>query len=146
MVLTPQDFERGLLAFPQPFLSSILESVWVCNPTQWGNFPSNWLQQPKGDCIQQGSSQAQAQGTPGDAPGTNGYWGNGMTCGRGGGNGTGRGGGADKAGVGVGDLEALSNKRPMAKGEERRMVGTHGGPTPDGHHPPTTCITQKLPR
>jgi hypothetical protein len=49
MVLTPQDFERGLLAFPQSFLSIILESVWFCNPIQWGNFPSDWLQQPTGD-------------------------------------------------------------------------------------------------
>ncbi len=47
MVLTPQDFERGALAFPQSFLSSILESVWFCNPIQWGNLPSDWLQQQK---------------------------------------------------------------------------------------------------
>jgi hypothetical protein len=51
MVLTPKDFESGLLAFPQSFLSSILESVRLCNPIQWGNFPSDWLQQPKCDPI-----------------------------------------------------------------------------------------------
>ncbi len=44
MVLTPQDFERGLLAFPQSFLSSMLESVRFCNPIQRGNFLSDWLQ------------------------------------------------------------------------------------------------------
>jgi hypothetical protein len=49
MVLTPQDFERGLLAFPQSFLSSLLGSVRFCNPIQWGNFLRDWLQQPKGD-------------------------------------------------------------------------------------------------
>jgi hypothetical protein len=51
MVLTPQDFERGALAFLQSFLSSILESVWFCNPIQWRYFPRDWLQQPKGDRI-----------------------------------------------------------------------------------------------
>jgi hypothetical protein len=49
MVQTPQDFERGALAFPQSFLSSILEAVRFCNPIQWESFPSNWLQQPKPD-------------------------------------------------------------------------------------------------
>jgi hypothetical protein len=66
-----------------------------------------------------------------------------MTGGRGR-NGTRGGGGADKVGVGVGDLEALSNERPMAEEEERKMVGTHGGPATDGRRPPTTHITQKL--
>ncbi len=51
---------------------------------------------------------------------------------------------ADKAGVGEGDLEAFSNKRPMAEGGERRMVGTHGGAATNGHRPPRTRITQKL--
>jgi hypothetical protein len=41
MMLTPLDFESGLLAFPQSFLSSILESVQFCNPIQWGNFLSD---------------------------------------------------------------------------------------------------------
>ena len=41
MMLTPLDFESGLLAFPQSFLSSILEPVQFCNPIQWGNFLSD---------------------------------------------------------------------------------------------------------
>jgi hypothetical protein len=49
MVLTPQDFERGVLAFPQSYLSSILETVRFCNPIQQGKVPSDWLQQPKVD-------------------------------------------------------------------------------------------------
>jgi hypothetical protein len=53
---------------------------------------------------------------------------------------------ADKAGIGVGDLEALSNERPTMEGEEHRMAGTHGGPATNGCHPPTARITQKLPR
>jgi hypothetical protein len=55
-------------------------------------------------------------------------------------------GGADKAVVGVVDLEALSNERPMAEEEECRMVDTHRGPAPDGRRPPTTLVTQKYPR
>ncbi len=51
---------------------------------------------------------------------------------------------ADKAGVGMGDLETLSNERPKAAGEDRRMVGTHGGPATDGRRPPTIRSTQKL--
>jgi hypothetical protein len=73
IVLTPQNFERGALAFLQSFLSSILELVWFFNLIQWGNFPSDWLQQPKGDRTRQGCGQAQAQGAPGDAPGTSRY-------------------------------------------------------------------------
>ncbi len=102
MVLTPQDFERGLLAFPQSFLSSILELVGFCNPIQWGNFPSDWLQQPKGDRTWQALGQAQAQGTPSDAPGTSRHWVDGTTSGRGGENGTGIGGRRQSGGRGGG--------------------------------------------
>jgi hypothetical protein len=102
MVLTPQDFESGLLVFPQSFLSSILDLVQFCNPIQWENFLSDWLQQPKGDCTRQGRSQAQAQGTPGDVPGTSRHWGGGMTGGRGRGNGTGGGGCGQSGGRGGG--------------------------------------------
>ncbi len=44
----------------------------------------------------------------------------------------------------MGDLEALSNERPMAEGEERTTVGTHGGATPDGRRTPMTRVTQKI--
>jgi hypothetical protein len=51
---------------------------------------------------------------------------------------------ANKMGVRVGDLEALSNKRPMVEGEKCRTVGTHGGPATNGCRPPMTRVTQKL--
>jgi hypothetical protein len=52
-------------------------------------------------------------------------------------------GGADKVGVGVGDLEAHSNKKSMAGGEEHRTGGAHGGPATNGFCPPMTCIAKK---
>jgi hypothetical protein len=147
MVLTPQDFEREALAFPQLFLSSILEAERFCNPIQQGNFPSDWLQQPKVDRTQQGRDQAQAQGTPGDAPRTGGYQGDGMTSGRDRGNGMGGRGHGQGGGRGGGLGSPFKQEVHDGRG------GMQGGGYPRGAcyqwllptNDPMTRVIQKLP-
>ncbi len=47
-ILTQQDFNgRGVIVFPQSFLAGVLENIRFCNPIQRGNFPAEWLGQPR---------------------------------------------------------------------------------------------------
>jgi len=53
-VLTKQDFDgRGALSFPQSFLAGVLENVRFCNPIKRGNFPAEWMAQPRSDRLRQ---------------------------------------------------------------------------------------------
>jgi hypothetical protein len=83
-VLTQQDFDgRGVIVFPQSFLAGVLENICFCNPIQRGNFPAEWLWQPRTDRIMgsQGatSGASTAQSSPGgDGGNTGGTTGGGM--------------------------------------------------------------------
>jgi hypothetical protein len=73
-VLTQQDFDgRGALSFPQSFQTGVLESVRFCNPIQRGNFPIEWMVQPRSNRIHQQprgtDTQALAGGGAGGARG-----------------------------------------------------------------------------
>jgi hypothetical protein len=73
-VLTQQDFDgRGALSFPQSFLAGVLENVRFCNPIQQGNFPRDWMAQPRSDRLRQQTrgtdTQAHAGGGAGGARG-----------------------------------------------------------------------------
>ena len=51
-VLTQQDFDsRGAISFPQLFLAGVLEKLRFCNTIQRGNFPVEWLAQPRLDRL-----------------------------------------------------------------------------------------------
>ncbi len=63
-VLTQQDFDgRGVIVFPQSFLAGVLENIRFCNPIQRGNFPTEWLGQPKTERTT--TSQGAPSGTGG---------------------------------------------------------------------------------
>jgi hypothetical protein len=49
-VLMQQDFDgRGVIMFPQSFLSGVLENIRFCNPIQRGNFSHEWLGQARNE-------------------------------------------------------------------------------------------------
>jgi hypothetical protein len=69
-VLTQKDFNgRGVIAFPQSFLVGVLENIRFCNPIQRGNFPNEWLSQPKQDRMSVPRGSAPATGGAGNSLG-----------------------------------------------------------------------------
>jgi hypothetical protein len=127
-VLTQQDFDgRGALSFPQSFQTGVLESVRFCNPIQRGNFPIEWMVQPRSDRIRQ-----QPRGTD-----TQALTGGGAGGARGGGT-PGGGGFGRPGGSGGGSQQKREND-----GDGGPHIGGPGGrgwkrwspPSPDPRHP-----------
>ncbi len=137
-VLTEQFDGQGLLLFPQSFLADMLENICSCNPIQQGNFPNEWLAQPRQERTgMQSRTQANAGGTK-TSTGSGGAHGTGVTGGGGRGLETGR--------QGVGES-------PQKQEFEGWGVPTLGGgplgrkgdwrwtpPTPDPHHPKIAAL------
>jgi hypothetical protein len=76
-ILTQQDFNgRGVIVFPQSFLAGVLENICFCNSIQRGNFPAEWLGQPRTErnAASQGvpSGAGGARSSPGGVGGNNG--------------------------------------------------------------------------
>jgi hypothetical protein len=123
--------------FPQSFLAGVLEYIRFCNPIQWGNFPTEWLWQPRTEHT------TTSRGAPPAAGGTR------NTPGGEGGLGGGNSGGGNRLNTDAGRRGSPPKRAYDGFGASPLTGGGAGGgsggrcwtpPTPDPQHPKIAAL------